>query len=111
MKGFRKIDCSFYGGRLQSEVANEIPHEEVQEVHEDIPISGTPEQLIRYYTSCLNETHDVRKKSVYMNTISFLKELLSLQKEIRVYKLKELMNDISASEEENETLSQEIEEG
>ena len=49
LSGFRVDDITYHGARRQSEIENEIEHEEVVEEEVKAPVSLTPEQIKEFH--------------------------------------------------------------
>lgn len=75
-------DITFKHARRQSEIEKEIEdyREENNRVIQ-VPISMTPEQLLKFYTESLNSTQDHNLKRVYRHTIMCLEDLARYRKE------------------------------
>lgn len=84
------IDCTFRGGRNQSDILKEADIPEVQETEPTPPASLTSEQLELYCVQCIASTGDQQKRRVFAKLVQIIKEHEEIKKELRAYKLKEL---------------------
>lgn len=89
-KNFRKEDITFRHARKQSEIENEIEHEEVQEPQVKAPVSLTPEQVIEFYKTKIKVAHDSNEKRLYSQTIKWIEEYQLVKKELLTLKEKEI---------------------
>lgn len=89
-KNFRVENITYQHARKQSEIENEIEHEEepVQDVKP--PVSLTPEQVIEFYKSKIATTSDSNEKRLYSQTITWIKELQSTKRELLAIREKEI---------------------
>ena len=72
---FRREDITFSEPRMQSQILDEVPREQVTSAEPEPPVSSTPEQVIRWYEECIEKTSDKQKKHVYGLTVKWIKEL------------------------------------
>ena len=82
LSGFRVDDITYHGARRQSEIENEIEHEEVVEEEVKAPVSLTPEQIKEFYKKKILVSRDSNEKRVYSQTIRWIKDLQSTKKEL-----------------------------
>ena len=87
---FEVIDCTFKGGRLQSEILNEVENSEiVEDSYVRVPQSLTPEQLHTYCLNKVSSSKDPQTQKVYRELDRIVEENQKLKAELRVYKLRE----------------------
>lgn len=91
--GFTVEDITFKHARRQSEVENEIEHEEEPEMDVKAPVSLTPEQVIDYYKTKIMRSHDSNEKRVYSQTIKWIKEMQTFKKEVLVLREKLIIRE------------------
>lgn len=89
-KNFRVENITYQHARKQSEIENEIDHEDepVQDVKP--PVSLTPEQVIEFYKAKIATISDSNEKRLYSQTIVWIKELQSTKKELLAIREKEI---------------------
>ena len=87
---FRVENITFTGARKQSEIENEIEHEEEPEQDIKAPVSLTPEQVIDFYKAKIAKASDSNEKRVYSQTIRWIKDLQSTKKELIAIREKEI---------------------
>ena len=95
--GFKVVDITFRGARKQSEILNEIEHEEEPQAEVKAPVSLTPEQVKQFYLDKIGIVRDSNEKRVYAQTIKWIDELLETKKKLFALEAKE------ASEVKDET--------
>lgn len=78
-KGFRVVDITFKNARKQSEILDELPEESVED-NTTVPVSTTPEQIIKYYKSKIEGTRNAKERKVYEVTIQWIEERFALDK-------------------------------
>lgn len=84
------IDCTFRGGRKQSDIIKEADLPEVEETEPTPPASLTNEQLEMYCIQQIASTGNQQKRRVFAKLVHIIKEHGEMKKELRAYKLKEL---------------------
>ena len=102
---FRVENITFTGARKQSEIENEIEHEEEPEQDIKAPVSLTPEQVIDFYKAKIAKASDSNEKRVYSQTISWIDELLDSKKQL--IKLQEELNSKKEVEEVDNGIEEE----
>lgn len=101
---FRTEDVTFRHARRQSEIDNEIEHEEEPEQVVKPPVSLTPEQVMDFYKAKIAKTSDSNEKRVYSQTIIWIKDLLATKKALLALREKAI-----AREEEGKDLEDIVE--
>lgn len=89
-KNFRREDITYRHARRQSEIENEIEHDEVREQEVKPPVSLTPEQVKDFYKTKISVSSDSNEKRVYSQTIRWIDELFNTKKELAALKEKEI---------------------
>lgn len=88
----RVVDCTFYGGRKQSDILKEVDEAEVIQNKPEVPNSLTPEQLKTYCLQCINSTSNQAERRVYAELIRIIDEHSEVKKKLRALEIKELRN-------------------
>lgn len=91
--GFKVEDITFRQARRQSQIENEIDHEEVVTDDVKAPVSLTPEQVKTFYMNKINVARDSNEKRVYSQTIKWIDELLETKKKLFALENKEVVNN------------------
>lgn len=91
--GFRVEDITFKHARRQSEIDNEIEHEEVEQEEVKAPVSLTPEQVKSFYTLKIATSKDSNEKKLYSQTIKWIDELLETKKKLFALEEKEVVDN------------------
>lgn len=84
------VDCTFRGGRKQSDILKEVDIPEVEEKEPNPPASLTSEQLENYCIQQIASTGNQQKRRVFAKLIQIIKEHGEMKTKLRAYKLKEL---------------------
>lgn len=84
------IDCTFRGGRKQSDILKEADIPIVEEREPEPPASLTHEQLEFFCLQQVASTQNQQKRRVYAEISRIIKEHGEMKKELRAYKLREL---------------------
>lgn len=80
--GFRVEDVTFKHARKQSEIENEIEHEDVIRPQVKAPVSLTPEQVIDFLKTQIAIAGDSNEKRLYSQVIVWIKELHDIKKKV-----------------------------
>lgn len=91
--GFRVEDITFKHARRQSEIDNEIEHEEVEQEEVKAPVSLTPEQVKSFYVLKIATSKDSNEKKLYSQTIKWIDELLETKKKLFALEAKEVVDN------------------
>lgn len=87
--GFRVEDITFKGMRKQSEIENEIPHNEGEISEVNVPISLTPEQVKAFYEDKIVQTRNTRERRVYEQTVKWIDNMLEYRKKLVAIEVKQ----------------------
>ena len=89
--GFRVEDITFRNARRQSEIENEIEHDDTEDGEiVQAPVSLTPEQVKEFYMLKIASSKDSNEKRVYAQTIRWIDELLDTKKKLFALEAKEV---------------------
>lgn len=91
--GFRVEDITFKHARRQSEIDNEIEHEEVEQEEVKAPVSLTPEQVKSFYMLKIATAKDSNEKRLYAQTIKWIDELLETKKKLFALESREVVEN------------------
>ena len=91
--GFRVEDITFKHARRQSEIDNEIQHEDVEQEEVKAPVSLTPEQVKSFYVLKIATSKDSNEKKLYSQTIKWIDELLETKKKLFALEAKEVVDN------------------
>lgn len=97
---FRVEDVTFHNARKQSEVAKELGFAEETSDKVELPTSLTPEQLIKYYKECADNTNVTKEKVAYSQTSKYLQEYLELKQKLLKYQTQEFIEKRANDKEE-----------
>lgn len=84
------IDCTFRGGRKQSDMLKEVDIPIEQEKEPELPISLTTEQMTRYCLQTIHSTQDQQKRRVFAEFLRIIEENTTMKAQLQKYKLREL---------------------
>lgn len=74
LRGFRRENITLKKPRMQSEILNEIPREQVVDKEPEVPVSNSPEQVMKYLSECASSTKDMQKKHIFTLAVKWIRE-------------------------------------
>lgn len=84
------VDCTFKGGRMQSDILKEVDIPVEEDKEPELPVSMTPEQLKVYCMQMIHSTKDQMKRRVFAELVRIIEENGEMKKKLREIKLREL---------------------